>query len=129
MVKYRTSQDYNKLYELVKDGYKVVCFIKSDVIWARYIKTIDEVFIGTQSMEDCFLAKTEKDNFLEYCEWVKLEYIKPLVNTGHIFRVDTSSKDLEGDKESFIDRNIGWVFFFLISFTLILSLVALLLKK
>lgn len=84
MTKYKTSTDYERLYELVKDGLEAVVYIpsnkKMDIARIRRFKEKDIIISvsGTQyGGVSAYEEGSEKELFIKDCKCLNLEYIEP----------------------------------------------------
>lgn len=110
---YKTSRDYNKLFELIKTQ-RVVCFVTykeyrdkngyklQDVCQSQVRNSESMVDIGVRGISYIsamdFEDRNIKDDFISQCEASELEYIEP-----------DFYKNTDGNKIRFEDLKIGQV--------------------
>ena len=81
---YKTSKDYEKLYTLVKDGYRILGWAE-ELFYEHKIKKVVEIKIANK--ESTFLSigapgysyglEDTKEGFIHSCNFFNLEYIEP----------------------------------------------------
>jgi len=92
---YRTSKDYERLYELVQTQ-RVICIVTydskisdnktielRDICASGVVSSVERIDIGCRGTGYInafeFDGKTPKEEFIEQCEHYKLEYIDPML--------------------------------------------------
>ena len=68
---YKTSKNYEKLYELINSGYEIACFFKQS--GTTHLVSSDGLFYYF----DNDIKVSNKDEFLEHCVIFSVEYIPP----------------------------------------------------
>ena len=77
---YKTSKDYNKLYELMKYE-RIVCFIKQEdenfkiAISNQCFK--DNKYLQVGCVGTTYIVTKDKESFIKSCKRYDLEYIEP----------------------------------------------------
>lgn len=81
MTTYITSKDYDRLYDLVNSGMRILCFTThpnygKQPAQVLYLPEYEAFSIGAFSAHHCRIART-REEFIEHCKATELEFIDP----------------------------------------------------
>lgn len=81
MTTYITSKDYDRLYDLVNSGMRILCFTThpdygKQPAQVLYLPEYEALSIGAFSAHHCRIARA-REEFIEHCKAAKLEFIDP----------------------------------------------------
>lgn len=81
---YEFSTDYNKLWALIQEGYRVPAWINNpafesdiiDLVEVKLLPNLQEPYIGSRGKSYSGPDETLK-GFIECCQWLNLQFIVP----------------------------------------------------